>query len=189
MLIHILFHSIVQMRMMLIGMNRSYTLYYTPSYINVVGQKSHSTCVILIYSTHQIHSKGGEYMTPVEIMALIFAIAILLKMVMVAINVKGFVKATEPMLQHTTGLTFAYVLLAGIVGYYLLDKFSVVDIAAVTLFVTLLLCISWLPYSKTLLQLRRDLVGKGAADIWKKNWLAVVLWVGLALWVLKDLFM
>ena len=124
-------------------------------------------------------------MTPIEIIALVFAVGVLTKMVFLTVRPKKFLKLTKPMLKHTTELRVVYVIFAVILGWYIFQVYTIVDVAAITMFAALLMGISWLPYSKALTALCDEFVKKEM--VWK-NMLAIVIWVGLALWVLYFMF-
>ncbi len=80
--------------------------------------------------------------------------------------------------------TLTYLVLAVIVAYYIFADLTVVQVAAVTLWVSLLIGIGAAPYSKILLKSRDELLSAGIS----KAWLAMLIWAVLAIWVLYVVF-
>ncbi len=93
-------------------------------------------------------------------------------------------KATEGMMKNEVLITLIFLVLAVIVGYYIFADLTVVQVAAVTLWVSLLIGIGVAPYTKILLKSRDELLSAGVS----KAWLAMLIWAALAIWVLFAVF-
>ena len=85
-------------------------------------------------------------MTPIEILATIFAILVLVKLLLVAVNPKLWMKGVESILSNYVFTTVVYVLLAIIIGYIVFKSLSIVQVAAVMLFTTVLIGLTMAPY-------------------------------------------
>ncbi|MFQ5916429.1 MAG: hypothetical protein ACE5I0_01310 [Candidatus Binatia bacterium] len=123
-------------------------------------------------------------MTPIEILATIFAVFVIVKLVVVTVKPGLWMKWAEGMLKNELLITLIYFVLAVIIGYYIFAELTVVQVAAVTLWVSMLIGIGFVPYSKILLKLRDELVSVGIS----KAWLAMLIWAVLAIWVLYAVF-
>src|SRR3989338_11237923 len=96
-------------------------------------------------------------MTPIEILALIFAIGILVKIIAVLVNPKSNLKLAEMMLEGTGVLRIIYLILLAITGYYLLLELNIIQISAVMLFALILVALAFIPYNKHVLEIRREI--------------------------------
>lgn len=123
-------------------------------------------------------------MSAIETIALIFAVLTLVKITVILIKPAAWMKVTDPIYHHPAVSTLVYLALSAIVGYYLLQHFTVVEIAAVMMFTMLLIGIGFLPYSGTLFKLRSEVMERGLG----RMWLPLLIWVALALWVLFRVF-
>jgi hypothetical protein len=83
-------------------------------------------------------------------------------------------------LQNSILITVIYLVLAGIVGYYILASFSIVQVAAVMLWTSLLIGVAVAPYSDIILKWREEVLSKGLG----KAWLGISIWTVIAVWVL-----
>jgi len=126
-------------------------------------------------------------MTPIEILAAIFAILVLVKLLFVAVNPKFWMKGVESILSNYVFTTVVYVLLAIIIGYIVFKSLSIVQVAAVMLFTSVLIGLTLIPYSKEFLTLGKELTST-QSKIFRKAWLAIVIWAGIAVWTLYAVF-
>ena len=125
-------------------------------------------------------------MTALEIIATIFAIFVLVKMVVVLIDPQIWMKkVAEPLLGNPRLATTVYGVLAIVVGYYVLTRLYIVDVAAVMLFTALVMGVGMMPYSKALLRIAEEMSAT-RADLLRNAWLPIVIWTVIALWVLTS---
>jgi hypothetical protein len=118
--------------------------------------------------------------TPIKILATIFAVAVLVKLIFLVINPNLWMKKIGGLLKNPLMTTAVYLGAATIVGYFVLTRISIIDVAAVMLFTSLLIGLGLAPYSSFLLKMGEEMINKGVG----KAWLALVIWGALALWVL-----
>ena len=126
-------------------------------------------------------------MSEIAILATIFALFILLKISIVLINPRGWFKVADAILRNTIITTIVYLVLAVIVGYYILRNFSIVQVAAVMLFSSILIGLGMLPFSETLLTIRDEML-RSRSDILRKTWFTLLIWIAIALWTLYEVF-
>jgi len=126
-------------------------------------------------------------MTPIEILAIIIAVFILLKLSIITINPKFWMKIAEAALSNYTITTITYLLLAVVVGYYIFNSLNIVQVAAVMLFTSLLIGLGFIPYSEIILKAAKERLGT-RRDMFRKAWLSIVIWAGIAIWVLYSVF-
>lgn len=124
-------------------------------------------------------------MTPIEILAIIFAVLIIVKLLFVIFKPKTWVKITKPLLKNTILTTIIYLILAVVVGYYIFTSgLSIVQVAAVMLFTSLLMATGFLAYPQSILKLREAVVEEGPG----KSWLSIIIWLAIAIWTLIVVF-
>ncbi len=114
-------------------------------------------------------------MTALETIALILIIVVAIKILVIAFSPKswfGFAKS----IWKTPYLGIIYFILAAIVFYYLAMELTMVQILATTAFVSLLMALQFSRYSKETLSFAQKMM-KSKGDIWKKNWLYILIWV------------
>lgn len=123
-------------------------------------------------------------MTPIEILATIFAVIIILKLVVVSINPNLWMKTAGAMLKSEALTTLIYLVLTVVIGYYVFADLTVVQVAAVILLTSTLIGIGLGPYSKLILKWGKEMVDVGVS----KAWLSMLIWGLLAIWVLYAVF-
>lgn len=125
-------------------------------------------------------------MTALEIIATIFALLVLIKLVVALINPQLWMKkVAEPLLGNPRLATTVYGVLAIVVGYYVLTRLYIVDVAAVMLFTALVGGVGMMPYSKELLKIAEEM-SMTRSDLLRNAWLSIVIWGVIALWVLTS---
>ncbi|MFQ5542631.1 MAG: hypothetical protein ACE5E2_07345 [Candidatus Binatia bacterium] len=123
-------------------------------------------------------------MTPIEIIATIFAVIVIIKLVVITVNPNLWMKLAGAMLKSQVLTTLIYAVLAVIIGYYVFTDLTVVQVAAVMLLTSTLIGVGIRPYSKIILKLGEEMIGTGVS----KAWLAMLIWGVLAVWVLYSVF-
>ena len=124
-------------------------------------------------------------MNAIEILALILAVVVLAKMIMLIFSPTGWFDFAKRMTKHTGWMTLIYIVLAAIVGYYLFSTLTVVQVGASVLFASLLMGIAWIPHMKKLLKSKKDFT----KDMMSRYWISILIWVLFALWILYALFL
>jgi hypothetical protein len=118
-------------------------------------------------------------MTPMDVMAFIFAIAVLAKIWGAVINPKASLKIVIKALKHKTALTVSYLVLIVVVAVQVFAVLSIEQVASVLLLAALLLGLSLVPYGNTAYKLAKHILGK---ELVRKEWLSLAIWIGLAGW-------
>lgn len=126
-------------------------------------------------------------MTALEVLALIFAIVVLVKLLIFIINPKCLIKISKGMLKKTVLVKIVYLILAIIVGYYIFSSLNIVVVASVMLFTSLLIGLNFLSYSKAIPEILKEIPEKRLAII-GKFWFPILIWVALAIWTLFAVF-
>ena len=125
-------------------------------------------------------------MTAIEIIALITAALILIKLLVVWRKPSAWMRVSKAALRETTLTKVIYGVLILVVGGYIFSAFSIVDFMAVTALVSLLVGFSFLFYSKEFGAVARNLMKQ--KGLLKRAWPTVVIWLLLSLWTLQALF-
>lgn len=122
-------------------------------------------------------------MTPIEIMALIVATAVLIKLVLMVASPKSWKSTVTKRSWANPILTTIVSLVVMVVSLiFLIRELTIIQIFAVMFFAMSLMILSFAPYSKDMLVLE-DKMFKNL----KKGWVAGIVWLVLAIWVLYAL--
>lgn len=126
-------------------------------------------------------------MSSIEIMALAVSAAILLKLVVVWFNPKQWAGVTKAILSHSAVTTVIYLALSLYLAKLVFASFTIVEVMGMMAFFSVLMGLGILPYSKEVVKFQEEILK--TKDVFKRAWLSVIIWLGLALWTLKELFM
>ena len=120
-----------------------------------------------------------------DILATIFAVVILTKLLVVIIKPKWLVNLSIKLLKKQKTVTVTYLALAMIIGYSLLQVIDIVTISAVMLLTTLLFGVGMLTQGKCLVKIYQNINTK---SIVKDNLLNILIWTMIALSTLYAVF-
>ncbi len=126
-------------------------------------------------------------LTPIEILAAIAAILILVKLLLAAaLKPKSLLNLYEAILiKHGAFAMAAYLVLLVIIGYYVFSSMSMVQVVAVMFFTSILIRLSLIPYSKPLYNLLKEILIKG---FFRESWLTILVLLAIAIWTLYEIF-
>jgi Na+-transporting methylmalonyl-CoA/oxaloacetate decarboxylase beta subunit len=119
-----------------------------------------------------------------RILAGLFAVIILLKLIFLAINPHLWTGAVKVLQGQQTMIMLVYLLLLVITGYYAFSSLDLINIAVVMLFTSLLMALTMTPYISALPKLPEEIISMGVG----KAWLPILIWVALAAAVLYKIF-
>jgi hypothetical protein len=120
-----------------------------------------------------------------KFLAAILAFAVLAKLAMLIIRPRGFLDLTEKLLKDCQQRAMLiYSILTVIAGLIVFSRLNIIDIAGVMLFTSLLTGIGLFPYTDAIIKLRDEMLQQGLG----KAWLSLLIWLGIALWVLYAVF-
>lgn len=121
----------------------------------------------------------------IEWFALILAVIVLIKLTIISINPKSWMRFSKSLFVKPWLTTSVSLILALVVLYYLLAAgITIVQIFAIMLFLTLLMVSSMTHVAKDLYKT----VGKNLQGKIKDMWLSIIIWAILSIWVLVSLF-
>ncbi len=123
-------------------------------------------------------------MSAKKVLATVFAVLILVKLLALWVNPDKWLNLSGLLLQHHIVLTWVYLALIVITGYFVFSTLNLIDIAVVMFFTSLLTGLALLPYAAPMMKLGEAMATVGLA----KAWLALLLWGVLALAVLARVF-
>ncbi len=121
----------------------------------------------------------------VEIIALILAIVIIIKLLIVLFSPRSWFNFSKGLYKSPAVLFVVELILAVIVFYFLLQSFTIVEIMAVVAFGTLLTGMGFALYAKEIMGLASKMLGKTTL---KRMWFPILIWLALAVWTLVALF-
>ncbi len=127
-------------------------------------------------------------MTPIQILALVFALIGLIKLIVILVKPEGWLKVTEKVYSGNRGVTtFIFLILTIIVGYYVLQVLTIVQVAAVFLLMSMIMGLTMVQYKDTILNFAREIYND--PSMVKNSWLIIVIWIVISLWILYGVFM
>lgn len=126
-------------------------------------------------------------MTPVEILALLLAVFVLVKIIICLIDPTHWMKFADSVVKKSSLLMLVYVVLAAIVGYYLFQTVSIIDAAAVMFFMSFVVMVSFIPFADRFMGLAKDAMANRNMML-QKCWLPIIFWVVFCILVLWKLF-
>jgi len=128
-------------------------------------------------------------MTTIEILALIAAVLVLVKFVLILISPKFWMKVATSLMKQNLLMQIIYFVLALIVGYYLyMAGVTIVEVFGLMLFFGLLYGFSMFFFPKAAVDFIKDFP-KNRNKLILKAWLPWLIWIVLSLWVLYALFL
>ena len=127
-------------------------------------------------------------MTALEVIATILAVLVLVKISVVLVNPGLWIKKVAgPIFDNPALTTAVYAGLAIVVGYFVFASLTIVEVAAVMAFTSLLMGVGMLPYAKPFLKIAEEMAAN-RSELLRNVWLSIVIWVGISLWVLASVF-
>ena len=125
--------------------------------------------------------------TPVEIIALVIIIFSVIKMFVLLVNPKSWMNFAKGIYAKPNVTSFGAFVLGAIVLYYLIQSgITIVEILAVTAFVSLLIMIGLAKEIGPLIKKYEAMIKKG--NLWKEYWFYILIWVILLAWGAWELF-
>ncbi|MBW3002258.1 hypothetical protein KY338_03805 [Candidatus Woesearchaeota archaeon] len=125
-------------------------------------------------------------MTPIQIMALIVAVLGAIKLLVIIVDPKIWLKkVVKPIYANTMVASLLGLIIAGVSLYYLNQELTIVQIFAVLLFFMGLMLMSFAVMAKEMVGLADKVLRK---DGLMRFWLPMLIWVLLLIWVFYALF-
>jgi hypothetical protein len=119
-----------------------------------------------------------------KILAVIFAVLTLIKLAFLLTSPATWLGMTQVFLDHTGTVMVVYLILLAITGYFIFTSMALIDIFVVMGFTALLVGLSLMPYAAALRATTQDIATAGLG----KAWLALTIWVAMAVAVLYQVF-
>jgi hypothetical protein len=126
-------------------------------------------------------------MNIVAILAILFAAVVLIKVVMTIFGQKQCYRICKNLMEHEVAMTVISILVLLLVGYFLFQELSPLEVAAAAVFVFLLEAVTLFTHShyEEIKEFKKKvLMSKNLA---RRNWFALFLWALFALWVILRL--
>src|SRR6056297_1560650 len=120
-------------------------------------------------------------MLSLKILALIFTLLVIVKLLFLLFNSEAWIKNTKFLLDKNFLIT--WIPLTILVGYFVFKNIAIYKIAAVILFTAMLMTITFFSVPEIMLDLRKRVKKIGV----KKFWFTILIWGIFAIVVLIDL--
>jgi|SRR3989344_7237288 len=122
--------------------------------------------------------------TPLEIIAFVFALLVIIKIIFIIINKQAWYKSVaKPIYDNIKASGFIFTILAVIIFYFLIRELTITQIFAALAFSSLLIALGLLQWKDI-----GSLVKKAYSqkfNIW--TWLYIIVFLILVLWVLYEI--
>lgn len=126
-------------------------------------------------------------MTPVEIIALVGALIVPIKIIVI---LRGqniwFETVTKRYWKNATSTTLLSLLAVAVLLFFLLKELTIVQIWAAAVFGMALVSLALAPFSKYMISVERKWFAE--TKVLRTGWVPAVVWVALVVWVLYALF-
>ena len=119
-----------------------------------------------------------------KILAVIFAVLVLIKLAFLLITPTRWLGMAQSFLGYTAAMMVVYLILLIIIGYFIFTSIDLIDVAVVMLFTGLLMGLNLIPYAASLQKITQEIASAGLG----KAWLALIIWVAIAVSVLYRVF-
>ncbi len=118
-------------------------------------------------------------------LAVVFSILVLLKVVLVFLNPKGWFKFGKSLIKKRGLLWVIYIIIGVVSGYYVFVSVPAASVGAVFLLATALIGIRLMPLSDKLVKsLESEFQGASRGKLLEKHWFSLIVWVVLSIWIL-----
>ena len=120
--------------------------------------------------------------SPLEIITVVFAVIVLIKLVIVSFNPKSWIdNIAVPIYKNPSTSSVVMTLVAALIFYYLLAELTIVQIYAVIAFTSMLIGVSFMHYSKDMLTLVKHVSKR---KIEGSMWILMVFWFLVSVWAI-----
>lgn len=120
-----------------------------------------------------------------EIIVLIFILISLIKLITILIKKEKWISVIEIVYKNSKISSVLFLILAIVVFYYLINNMDIVEIFAALVFSYLLIIISFMFYSKEMVEVSKKILKK-KFSFWMKGY--IIVWVLLIGWCLYEIF-
>jgi hypothetical protein len=119
-----------------------------------------------------------------KIIAVIIAALTLIKLTFLLISPGTWLGMAQAFTGHTVAVMIVYLILLAITGYFIFTTIDLIDVVVVMGFTALLVGLSLIPYTTALQATTQEIATAGIG----KAWLALIIWVAIAVAVLVRVF-
>lgn len=123
--------------------------------------------------------------TPLEWVVLVFAVVALLKAIFVLGNRGVWTKFLDSMYTYHTVASCIFLILGGIIFYYLIQELTIVQILAAGAFTSCLIAIAFLQYAHEAKSFVKKMI---LSPLKGMIWFYILIWLVLIAWALWEIF-
>ena len=121
----------------------------------------------------------------IEWFVLVFAVLVLIKLILITFNPKGWFKFAKKIYGAPTVTFVVILILAAVLFYYLWLELGILMLMAGVVLGSLLTALTFMLWSKETMALATKIYKE---SVFKKGWFVILLWLVLMVWVLVELF-
>tara|TARA_Y100000310_G_scaffold338992_1_gene430240 strand:+ start:8264 stop:8653 length:390 start_codon:yes stop_codon:yes gene_type:complete len=122
-----------------------------------------------------------------DLLATIFALVVLIKIIIVLVSPEFHIKFATKLLDNKHLLYLVYIIAIVLVGYYLLQEIPLVTIAAILLFAFLIIGLALIPlYDSVIASIEEHFQSRN--HVIKKFALTIIIFLILAIWTLYTIY-
>ena len=129
-------------------------------------------------------------MTPVEIIALIFIVISIIKLITIAISPKSWYGSSNPLVKlvwNRVSATIFSVITGGVILFYLLAEITIVQLFVAAMFSFLLMILTLAPDIEKVLEAVPSQIENKKGSFLVEYWPAIIAWVGLIGWTVWEI--
>jgi hypothetical protein len=123
--------------------------------------------------------------TSLEWIVLIFTLIGLIKLAVILVNKKQWLPVVEALYGNPRPWSFIFLVLSGVVAYFLLQELTIIQILATMAFTSLIIAVAFLQYGQEFMKIAKKMINK-KFGIWL--WIYILVWIVLMVWGLKEIF-
>jgi hypothetical protein len=121
-------------------------------------------------------------MSQIEILAVVFSVLVLLKIVLFLLSPMVLFKFGKSFLKKSSLLWVVYIVIGAVSGYYVIVNVDAASVGAVFLLASALIGIRLLPLSGKMIKAFESEFSR--KKVLEKHWFSLVVWAVLSIWIL-----
>ncbi len=126
-------------------------------------------------------------MTPLEIIAVIFAISVILKIGFAVFAPKWRIKKVTWFAEHPIVIEVLFGVCAVILAYFIFQELTIVHVVSAMVFTACLVGMVIFAYEDAFAGLLKG-IPRSSEEILQRQWINILIWLFLAVWVLYSVF-
>lgn len=120
-----------------------------------------------------------------EWIVIVFAIVAIIKIIFVFGNRNAWISFLDRLYSRPTLCSLTFLILAGIIFYYLIQTMTIVEILAAGAFTACLMAMAFVHFGREIKSLVKKMI---ATPLTGMIWIYILIWIALLAWALWEIF-